>query len=111
MELLIMIDALNRASAKSINIVMPYYGYARQDRKARAREPITAKLVADLLETAGATRVITLDLHAPQIQGFFDMPIYHLQGVPILLDYIEDKYLIDIVIIYLDSYWCGSLLD
>src|SRR5690625_2574124 len=69
MELLIMIDALKRASASSINIVMPYYGYARQDRKARSREPITAKLVADLLETAGATRVITLDLHAPQIQG------------------------------------------
>src|SRR5699024_10108058 len=77
MELLIMIDAVKRASAKSVNIVMPYYGYARQDRKARAREPITAKLVADLLETAGATRVITLDLHAPQIQGFFDMPIDH----------------------------------
>src|SRR5690625_638574 len=71
MELLIMIDALKRASAKSINIVMPYYGYARQDRKARSREPIAAKLVADLLETAGTTRVITLDLHAPQIQGFF----------------------------------------
>lgn len=99
MELLIMIDALKRASAKSINIVMPYYGYARQDRKARAREPITAKLVADLLETAGATRVITLDLHAPQIQGFFDMPIDHLQGVPILSDYFEAKGLEDIVIV------------
>lgn len=70
MELLIMIDALKRASARTINIVIPYYGYARQDRKARAREPITAKLVANLLETAGASRVITLDLHAPQIQGF-----------------------------------------
>jgi ribose-phosphate pyrophosphokinase len=70
MELLIMIDALKRASAKSINIVIPYYGYARQDRKARSREPIAAKLVADLIETAGANRVITLDLHAPQIQGF-----------------------------------------
>jgi ribose-phosphate pyrophosphokinase len=91
MELLIMIDALKRASAKTINIVMPYYGYARQDRKARAREPITAKLVANLLETAGATRVITLDLHAPQIQGFFDIPIDHLMGVPILGEYFKTK--------------------
>src|SRR5699024_9550541 len=74
MELLILIDALKRASASSINIVMPYYGYARQDRKARSREPITAKLVANLIETAGADRIITLDLHAPQIQGFFDVP-------------------------------------
>lgn len=99
MELLIMIDALKRASAKSINIVMPYYGYARQDRKARSREPITAKLVADLLETAGATRVITLDLHAPQIQGFFNIPIDHLQGVPILSDYFEKKNLQDIIVV------------
>ncbi|MBA4535553.1 ribose-phosphate diphosphokinase [Bacillus aquiflavi] len=91
MELLIMIDALKRASAKSINIVMPYYGYARQDRKARSREPITAKLVANLLETAGAARVITLDLHAPQIQGFFDIPIDHLMGVPILAEYFRSK--------------------
>ena len=91
MELLIMVDALKRASAKTINIVMPYYGYARQDRKARAREPITAKLVANLLETAGATRVITLDLHAPQIQGFFDILIDHLMGVPILADYFEER--------------------
>lgn len=99
MELLIMIDALKRASARSINIVMPYYGYARQDRKARSREPITAKLVANLLETAGAHRVIALDLHAPQIQGFFDMPIDHLQGVPILSDYFKTKGLEDIVIV------------
>ncbi|WP_210367664.1 ribose-phosphate diphosphokinase [Bacillus sp. REN3] len=100
MELLIMIDALKRASAKTINIVMPYYGYARQDRKARAREPITAKLVANLLETAGATRVITLDLHAPQIQGFFDIPIDHLMGVPILADHFKNKQLDgDIVIV------------
>lgn len=99
MELLIMIDALKRASAKTINIVMPYYGYARQDRKARSREPITAKLVANLLETAGATRVITLDLHAPQIQGFFDIPIDHLMGVPILADYFKEKQLDDIVIV------------
>ncbi|NNU91120.1 MULTISPECIES: ribose-phosphate diphosphokinase [Anoxybacillus] len=99
MELLIMIDALKRASAKTINIVMPYYGYARQDRKARSREPITAKLVANLLETAGASRVITLDLHAPQIQGFFDIPIDHLMGVPILADYFKEKQLDDIVIV------------
>ncbi|MBD1224707.1 ribose-phosphate diphosphokinase [Virgibacillus halodenitrificans] len=99
MELLIMIDALKRASARSINIVMPYYGYARQDRKARSREPITAKLVADLLETAGASRVITLDLHAPQIQGFFNVPIDHLQGVPILSDYFEAKNLDDIIVV------------
>ncbi|MFD0051765.1 ribose-phosphate diphosphokinase [Actinomycetes bacterium NPDC127524] len=99
MELLIMIDALKRASAKTINIVMPYYGYARQDRKARAREPITAKLVANLLETAGADRVITLDLHAPQIQGFFDILIDHLMGVPILADYFREKNLQDIVIV------------
>lgn len=100
MELLILIDALKRASAKTINLVMPYYGYARQDRKARAREPITAKLVANLLETAGATRVITLDLHAPQIQGFFDIPIDHLMGVPILAEYFKNKhYDKDIVIV------------
>jgi ribose-phosphate pyrophosphokinase len=99
MELLIMLDALKRASAKTINVVMPYYGYARQDRKARAREPITAKLVADLIETAGADRVITLDLHAPQIQGFFDRPIDHLQGVPLLSDYFEAKNIDDIIIV------------
>jgi ribose-phosphate pyrophosphokinase len=99
MELLIMIDALKRASAKSINIVMPYYGYARQDRKARAREPIAAKLVANLIETAGADRVISLDLHAPQIQGFFDIPIDHLQGVPILSNYFESKGLEDVIVV------------
>lgn len=108
MELLIMIDALKRASAKTINIVIPYYGYARQDRKARSREPITSKLVANLLETAGATRVITLDLHAPQIQGFFDIPIDHLMGVPILSDYFETKGLKDIVIVSPRSWWCNS---
>ncbi|MCG1009494.1 ribose-phosphate diphosphokinase [Salinicoccus sp. ID82-1] len=91
MELLIMIDALKRASAATINIVMPYYGYARQDRKSRSREPITAKLVANLIETAGADRVISLDLHAPQIQGFFDIPIDHLMGVPILSDYFQEN--------------------
>ena len=90
MELLIMIDACKRASAANINIVVPYYGYARQDRKARSREPITAKLVANLIETAGANRMIALDLHAPQIQGFFDIPIDHLMGVPIIGQYFEN---------------------
>jgi len=99
MELLILIDALKRASAATINIVIPYYGYARQDRKARSREPITAKLVANLLETTGASRVVTLDLHAPQIQGFFDVPIDHLQGVPLLAGYIEQKNLQDVVVV------------
>lgn len=99
MELLIMIDALKRASAKTINVVLPYYGYARQDRKARAREPITAKLVANLLETAGATRVIALDLHATQIQGFFDIPVDQLVGVPLLSDYFKEKNMDDIVIV------------
>lgn len=84
METLIMIDALKRASARSIVIVMPYYGYARQDRKARSREPITAKLVANLYQTAGADRMVTLDLHANQIQGFFDIPIDHFIAEPIL---------------------------
>ncbi|GAK13697.1 ribose-phosphate diphosphokinase [Geomicrobium sp. JSM 1781026] len=103
MELLIMVDALKRASAKRINVVMPYYGYARQDRKARSREPITAKLIANLLETAGVTRVITMDLHAPQIQGFFDMPVDQLQGVPILSDYFANKGLQDIVVVAPDN--------
>lgn len=87
MELLIMIDALRRASARTVNIVIPYYGYARQDRKTRAREPITAKLVADMIQTAGADRVLSLDLHAPQIQGFFDIPVDNLMGAPLLADY------------------------
>ncbi|GEN58004.1 ribose-phosphate pyrophosphokinase [Halolactibacillus alkaliphilus] len=99
MELLIMIDALMRASAATINVVMPYYGYARQDRKARAREPITAKLVADIIQEAGADRVITLDLHAPQIQGFFNIPVDQLVGVPILGDYWSEKNLEDVVIV------------
>jgi len=99
MEMLIMIDALKRASAATINVVIPYYGYARQDRKARAREPITAKLVADIIQVAGADRVITLDLHAPQIQGFFNIPVDQLVGVPILGDYWSEKNLDDIVIV------------
>ncbi|MDR3319324.1 MAG: ribose-phosphate pyrophosphokinase [Clostridiales bacterium] len=84
MELLILIDALRRASAGRINAVIPYFGYARQDRKARARDPITAKLVADLITSAGADRVLTMDLHAPQLQGFFDIPVDHLFGIPVL---------------------------
>lgn len=91
MELLIMIDALKRASAKTINVVMPYYGYARQDRKARAREPITAKLVANMIEKAGANRMVTLDLHASQIQGFFDIPVDHLMGAPLIANYFIDR--------------------
>lgn len=91
MELLIFIDALKRASAKSIVAVIPYYGYARQDRKASPREPITAKLVANLLTSAGATRVMTMDLHAQQIQGFFDIPVDHMEAMPILAKYFINK--------------------
>ena len=91
MELLIMADAFKRASAKHITAVVPYYGYARQDRKARGREPITAKLMADLLTTAGVTRVVTIDLHAAQIQGFFNIPVDHMPGGPILAVYIKEK--------------------
>ena len=87
MELLIMLDALKRASAWRITAVIPYYGYARQDRKIRARDPITAKLIADIISTAGAHRVLTMDLHAGQIQGFFNFPVDHLLAVPILADY------------------------
>jgi len=91
MELLIFIDALKRASAKTINILMPYYGYARQERKSSPREPITAKLVANLLTTAGADRVVTMDLHADQIQGFYDIPVDHLQALPLLAKYFINK--------------------
>ena len=91
MELLIFIDALKRASAKSINVIMPYYGYARQDRKSRPREPITSKLVANLLTTAGATRIITMDLHADQIQGFFDIPLDHMRALPLLAKFFISK--------------------
>ena len=87
MELMIMIDALRRASANTINVVLPYYGYARQDRKARSREPLTAKLVANMLQNSGVTRIVALDLHAAQIQGFFDIPVDHLMGAPLLADY------------------------
>jgi ribose-phosphate pyrophosphokinase len=99
MELLVMVDALKRASAGTINVVIPYYGYARQDRKARARDPITAKLVANLIETAGADRVIAMDLHATQIQGFFNIPVDHLLGVPILANYFQGKNLTDLVVV------------
>ena len=99
MELLIMADAFKRASAKHITAVVPYYGYARQDRKARGREPITAKLMADLLTTAGVTRVVTIDLHAAQIQGFFNIPVDHMPGGPILADYIKEKNLENPVVV------------
>ncbi|MCI7351222.1 MAG: ribose-phosphate pyrophosphokinase, partial [Ruminococcus sp.] len=92
MELLIMLDAFKRASAGRITAVIPYMGYARQDRKAKARDPISAKLVADLLTTAGADRILTMDLHAAQIQGFFNIPVDHLLGVPILVPYFVEKF-------------------
>jgi ribose-phosphate pyrophosphokinase len=92
MEHLLMVDALKRASAKRITVVMPFYGYARQDKKHRGREPISARLVADLFKTAGADRLITVDLHADQIQGFFNGPVDHLMALPILTDYVKEKY-------------------
>jgi ribose-phosphate pyrophosphokinase len=91
MEQLIMIDALKRASAKRITAVIPYYGYSRQDKKGLAREPISAKLVADILSTAGADRVVSMDLHSGQIQGYFDFPFDHLTALPVLSDYLADK--------------------
>lgn len=99
MELLIMVDAFKRASANHITAVIPYYGYARQDRKARGREPITAKLMADILVTAGVTRVVTIDLHAAQIQGFFNIPFDHMPGAPVLADYIKQKNLSDLIVV------------
>ncbi len=99
MELLIMIDACKRASAGRITAVMPYFGYARQDRKARPRDPITAKLVADILTSAGADRVLTMDLHAAQIQGFFDIPVDHLYGAPLLARYFKNKMKEDWVVV------------
>lgn len=99
MELLIMIDALKRASAEEINIIMPYYGYSRQDRKAAPRQPISAKLMADLLQTAGATRLMCLDLHADQIQGFFNIPIDNFLALPILAEYFIKKELDDVVVV------------
>jgi len=99
MELLVMIDAVRRASARRITAVLPYYGYARQDRKTRARDPITAKLVANILTASGARRVICMDLHAGQIQGFFDIPVDHLPGVPILAEYILQSGLTNVVVV------------
>ncbi len=103
MELLIIIDALKRASAKEITAVLPYYGYARQDRKDQPRVPITAKLVADLIVTAGANRVMTLDLHAGQIQGFFNIPVDHLYAAPVLLDHFKKQALKNLVVVSPDA--------
>ncbi len=99
MELLIMCDALKRASAKTINLIIPYYGYSRQDRKVKSRQPISAKLVADLITVAGADRVIVMDIHAAQIQGFFNIPVDNFQGLPILCNYLLDKKLEDVVVV------------
>jgi ribose-phosphate pyrophosphokinase len=99
MELLLLVDAAKRASARRITAVVPFYGYARQDRKTRGREPISAKLVANLITTAGATRVLTMDLHAGQIQGFFDIPLDHLTGIPIIADYFASKKLEDAIVV------------
>jgi ribose-phosphate pyrophosphokinase len=103
MELLIMIDALKRSSAERITAVIPYYGYARQDRKVEPRVPITSKLVADLITAAGASRVLTMDLHVGQIQGFFNLPVDHLYAAPILIEYIKKKRLKDLVIVSPDA--------
>src|SRR5215510_5698519 len=98
-EHLEMVDAAKRASAKRITAVMPYYGYGRQDRKSEPRVPITARLVANLLASSGVTRVLTMDLHAGQIQGFFDIPVDHLYGMPVLLSYFQEKKLSDVVVV------------
>ncbi|MBF0707504.1 MULTISPECIES: ribose-phosphate diphosphokinase [Bacillales] len=117
MELLIMIDALKRASAKTINVVLPYYGYARQDRKTGPRQPITAKLIANMLERSGATRVLTIDLHANQIEGFFNIPVDQVSGIPILAEYFENKNLENVVVVAPDNSSAlrarklGSMLD
>lgn len=103
MEQLIMIDALKRASAKRINAVIPFFGYARQDRKALAREPISARLLADLVAVAGADRVLSVDLHTGQIQGFFNIPVDHLTAVPLIADYIKERYADDLVVIAPDA--------
>ncbi len=99
MEMLIMVDALKRASARHITVVVPYYGYARQDRKTRGREPITSKLVADLMSKAGVTRVVTMDLHAGQIQGFFDVPVDHLASAQLLAGYVKAKGLDNLTVV------------
>lgn len=99
MELLIMTDACRRASANSVTAIVPYYAYARQDRKTRGREPISAKLVANLLETAGTDRVITVDLHAGQIQGFFDIPVDHIAAAPVIAKYLKEQNYSDVVVV------------
>ena len=117
MELLILIDAIKRASAARITAVIPYYGYARQDRKDQPRVPITAKLVANLLVAAGTERVLTLDLHAQQIQGFFDIPVDHLYASPVIVNYLRQKGLKDLVVVSPDpgglkmAYSYSNLLD
>ena len=103
MELLIMMDAIKRASAERITAVIPYYGYARQDRKVAPRVPITAKLVADLITTAGANRILTVDLHAGQIQGFFNIPVDHLYSAPVMVEFIKEKYTDNLVIVSPDA--------
>ncbi len=103
MELLIMLDAFKRASASSVTAVIPYYGYARQDRKVAPRTPISAKLVADLITVAGATRVVCVDLHAGQIQGFFNIPVDHLYATPVLLNYIKENFQDDVVVVSPDA--------
>ena len=103
MELLIMIDAMKRSSVKRINCVIPYYGYSRQDRRISAREPITAKLVANLLTKAGANRIITVDLHSPQLVGFFDIDVDHFEAYPLFAKYFKDKNLKDVVAVASDS--------
>lgn len=108
MEIMILADALRRSSAKTVNVVLPYYGYARQDRKARSREPITAKLIASMLEMNDVDRVVALDLHAAQIQGFFDIPVDHLQAAPLLADYFfQRKIFDDIVVVSADHTGAG----
>ena len=99
MEILVLTDALKRASAKEITAVIPYFGYARQDRKAKPRQPITSRLVADLLTTAGVDRVVTVDLHARQIQGFFDIPVDEMEALPLICRYIESKDIDDLCIV------------
>ena len=103
MELLIMMDALKRASAERVTAVIPYYGYARQDRKVAPRAPITAKLIADLITTAGASRVLTIDLHAGQIQGFFNIPVDHLYSAPVMIEFIKKKFADSLVIVSPDA--------
>ena len=108
MEILVLTDALKRASAREITAVIPYFGYARQDRKAKPRQPITSKLVADLLTTAGVNRVVTVDLHAAQIQGFFDIPVDEMQALPLLIKYFRKKKVQNLCVVSPDH---GELLE